>query len=336
MPEIRFEGRAFAKAAGETVLSCLESNGVRVESFCRSGVCQSCLLRATEGTPPASAQVGLKEAWKRQGYFLACVCDPETDLEVSRCDVTRSHRTRIAHVSPLSSDVLRVVLEAPTGFVFEAGQFIQLQRPSDGLMRPYSIASLPSSGALELHVALLPGGQMSQWLVTASGEPMDIRGPFGECMHLPGELERPLVLAGTGTGLAPLLGILRAALEAGHTAPIQLIHGSVHARGLYLWSELCRLQTEVRNLNVVGSVLQGAETASGTVVTGSDRAPPSIVSTPLDQLVMSSPVKWSEQRVYLCGHPDLVRTLRKKVFLAGTPLQRIHADPFLPPKNASA
>jgi hypothetical protein len=39
--------------------------------------------------------------------------------------------------------------------------------------------------------------------------------------------------------------------------------------------------------------------------------------------------------VYLCGHPDLVRKLQKKLYLAGAVLERIHADPFVAPGSAA-
>jgi CDP-4-dehydro-6-deoxyglucose reductase, E3 len=332
--KINFEGRALDMVAGQTVLERLELEGLQVTSFCRSGVCQSCVLRTTSGNLPAIAQAGLKETWKRQGYFLSCVCKPDVDLDVSRCEEGAAHPTRIVEVSTLAPQVLRVVLERPPEFAFAAGQFIQLLRPTDGLMRPYSIASVPDSGTLELHVALLANGQMSGWLAGAQGQAAEVRGPFGECIYLPDELDRPLLLAGTGTGLAPLLGVLRTAMAAGHRGPIRLMHGAVHSTGLYYWQQLCRLQAQMPQLSLVGSVLQPdvedvAESGPREIVQAS------ILRAPLDEVVMSSQVAWAEQRVYLCGHPDLVRTLRKKVFLAGTPLQRIHADPFLPPKAAA-
>jgi ferredoxin-NADP reductase len=39
----------------------------------------------------------------------------------------------------------------------------------------------------------------------------------------------------------------------------------------------------------------------------------------------------AEERVYLCGNPELVRKLQRKLYLAGVPLARIHADPFVGP-----
>jgi CDP-4-dehydro-6-deoxyglucose reductase, E3 len=330
---ILFEGKAFALLPGETVLQGIERQGGQVPSFCRRGICQACVLKARKGSPPALAQKGLKEAFRRQSFFLSCVCEPAEDLEIERCGVSERFPSRIERVEPLSGDVLRVLLRVPDGFVYAAGQYVQVERLEDGLMRPYSIASLASAGQLELHVARLPGGALSGWLPSAVGRAVGIRGPFGECAYVEGEIDRPLLLAGTGTGLAPLLGVVRAALAAGHRAPIRLFHGSLTRAGLYLWSELERLARETDTLRVVGSVLGGDSLGVGTDPGGgtSGEARSAVVGTPIDQLVLGSGVAWREQRVYLCGHHELVQKLQKKIYIAGAPLERIHADPFVAP-----
>src|SRR5690606_38488774 len=164
-------------------------------------------------------------AWRAQGWFLACLCRPASDLRIARCDATQRFKTQVLEVTRLSAAVLRVQLSRPPGFEYSAGQFIQLLRPADGLMRPYSLASTAQEALLELHVALLPEGQMSQWLANAAGQHVELRGPFGECFYVPETPPRPLLLAGTGTGLAPLFGVLRTALQAGHGAPLRLLHG---------------------------------------------------------------------------------------------------------------
>src|SRR5262245_65974977 len=83
---LRFEGKDYSLAEGESVLDCLLRHGVQVNSLCRSGSCQSCLLQSTAGAVPPAAQAGLKDSWKQQGYFLACICRPREDLVVARCD----------------------------------------------------------------------------------------------------------------------------------------------------------------------------------------------------------------------------------------------------------
>lgn len=323
---LRFEGRDYERPDGESVLECLERNGVEIPSFCRNGACQTCMLKAEGGEVPAAAQQGVKESWRRQGFFMACVCRPSGALEVTRCDAARAYPTRILAVERIADAVLRVSLERPPEFEFSAGQFVQLVRPTDGLMRPYSIASLPCDAVIELHVALLREGRMSQWLQGAHDEAMQLRGPFGECSYWKDEPDRPLLLAGTGTGLAPLLGVLRSALAAGHRAQIRLFHGASRRDGLYLWDLLRKLQAAHPQLTLSGSTLADA---------GAIDDDPLVSTTPLEQQVLGlGDSTLMQHRVYLCGSPDLVRNLRREIYLAGVPFSRIHSDPFLKPANA--
>ena len=343
---ICFEGSSFELLPDETVLEGIERQGARLPSYCRQGVCQSCIVKATRGNVPAAAQKGLKDGLRRQSLFLACMCKPTEDLEVARYGSSERFESRVEAVELLSGNVLRVLVAAPHGFVYEAGQYVQLEREGDGAMRPYSIASLPGSTRLELHVALLPGGVMSGWLRTAVGERVWLHGPFGECFYVPEEPERPLCLAGTGTGLAPLLGVVRAAIAAGHRGPIRLFHGSVQQAGLYLWAELQALLARTPQLSLVGSVLEAPEgSATGSSPESSAGSESGVASesragsrprsrirvAALDEAILSEGEAWNEQRVYLCGHHDLVRKLQKKLYLAGVPLARIHTDPFVAP-----
>lgn len=321
---VRFEGQSFELLPGETLLVGLERQGRAVPAFCRTGVCQTCVLRATRGKPPARSQVGIKESWIEQGCFLACQCVPDEPLEVELSDAVGRFASRVTSVEALSPEVLRVRLEAPEAFVYRAGQYLQLEREG-GVTRPYSLASVPGAPELELHVRRIAGGVMSDWLPTALGEPVMLRGPFGECFYFDQEPERPLLLAGTGTGLAPLLGVVRAALAAGHRAPIHLYHGSASVEGLYLLDELARLAAAAPGLRVVCSTLSG----QGALQASRPSCP--VMAQPLDRLILDDPLDFAECRVYLCGNPDLVARLRQRVYLSGAPRSRIHCDPFVAP-----
>lgn len=316
---MEFEGRRHELADGETVLDCLERHGEQVASLCRSGVCQCCLLRAQSGELPKAAQQGLKPAWKEQGVFMPCVCRPQSDLVVTRCDAVPAWNSTVVDVQALSPRVLRVRLERPAGFQFSGGQFIQLVRPEDELTRSYSLASLPADEVLELHVSLQRDGRMSQWLAGAKGAAVQLRGPLGECCHVAGEPDRPLLLAGTGTGLAPLWGVLRSALHAGHAAPIHLYHAAAEPAELYLWQAMADVAEAHPQIRIGVSVAEGQ---------GAD---PRIDAAPLAERVLAAAPSLPQPRVYLCGNPDFVRGLRRQMYLAGTPLDRIHADPFVPP-----
>jgi ferredoxin-NADP reductase len=317
MAELTCGTHRIALEPGESLLGALERAGVTVPSSCRAGACQSCLVQVTRGEVPARAQAGLKESLRARGWVLACQAVPTSDVEVS-VDGARALElpARVTGVERLSPDVRRVRLLVEGDLGYRAGQFLTVLR-ADGLARSYSIASRPEDGPeLELHVRVLPGGRMSSWLAGAGlGAAVTVRGPAGECFYTAGEPERPLVLAGVGSGLAPLWGIVRDALSAHHRGPIELWHGARDPSGLYLREQLQQLQAEHTNFGYHACVLDGA---AGEVQGGR-----------LDELLLTATKSFATPRFYLCGDAPLVQGLKRALFLRGAPLRNIFADPFV-------
>lgn len=318
MATVRYGALSVSLEAGESVLDALLRHGAAPAYSCRAGACQSCLMRCQSGALPARAQAGLRDALRAQGYFLSCVCLPEEDLSiVAADDPGLLCEAEVLAVDRLSPSVVRLRLRPRGPFLYQAGQFVSLLR-GDGLARSYSLASLPSEEFIELHVRELPGGQMSGWIARqlSPGEVVRLRGPAGECVYTPGDPGRPLLLAGTGTGLAPLYGIVRDALSHGHHGPISLLHGAASAEGLYLVDALCALADAHPNLTYTRCLLQG-EPGDGIAI----GALPALV-----QRLFPHP---NALRSYLCGDPALVNQLKRGLFLAGAPLREIFSDPFL-------
>jgi CDP-4-dehydro-6-deoxyglucose reductase, E3 len=318
MSSISYEGHLHALQQDESVLDGLLRNGFKVAHSCKAGSCGSCLMRAVRGSVPARAQAGLKESWKSRGYFLACVCHPHGDLEVTGVDGDAQFGATITALNLLSEDVLQVRLICDGPIDFRAGQFVAIVREG-GTARSYSIASLPEDGELELHVRRVAGGNMSGWFHDEAriGQRVSVLGPSGECFYVPGREEQPLILVGTGTGLAPLYGIIRDALKNGHRGPIHLFHGALHKGGLYLIDELRRLAHQHSHVEYTPAVLNG-EQAEGIEVGA------------LDQIVLKRFPELAGWRGFVCGDPVLVRALKKKLFLSGMASRDIYADAFVP------
>lgn len=320
--QITYRGKQYKGTSGQTVLDCLLSQGVTIPNSCRSGICCSCMMKSNSDGIPAQAQNGLKDTLRNQGYFLACVCKPEGDLEIQDSDTNVRVQAKVYGLRRLNDEVIQLSLRTSEPFEFKAGQYLSLIR-NDSLMRSYSIASLPQSGLIELHVRIIPQGKMSSWILNSVqiGDQISIRGPFGNCYYAykeeqPDSKNQPLLLVGTGTGLAPLYGILQDALHQGHCGPIELFHGGTNPTSLYLAQELKELTLQHPNFHYRPCVLKD----------GND----SIPEIPLDQHILKNFQFLKNARIYLCGDPQLVNTLRKKLFLAGASSKEIYADAFLP------
>jgi NAD(P)H-flavin reductase len=220
----------------------------------------------------------------------------------------------ITALERLTDTVMRARLRPATPLEYRSGQYITLRR-DDGLARSYSLASLPDEGALELHIRRAPQGRMSGWLFDEAreGEAVSLRGPAGDCFYTTGNPEQPLLLAGTGTGLAPLAGICRDALKQGHHGPIHLYHGALRPEGLYLADELRHLMSMHGNVQYKPVVLEGEGFTNGA----------------LDKVIAEDHPKLNGWRGFVCGDPTIVKMLKKELFLAGMGSREIFADAFV-------
>jgi len=319
MAQILYDGESLPLSEGETVLECLERNGCTVPNSCRSGVCQSCLLKVLDGTPPDSAQKGMKETQRAQGYIYSCLCVPEDDLTLAPPDGLSLHEGAIEALEPLSDRILGVTIRCMALQDCRAGQFVNLVH-ANGAVRSYSVAHPPGpEGLIQLHVGRMPNGVMSGWLhdEARQGAAINLLGPHGDCFYVPGNPEQPLLLAGTGTGLAPLLGIATDALQHGHMGPIHLFHGSLAEEGLYLRSTLEEMAAAHSAFQYHPCVLNGP-------------AGPGVHIGAIDALVTERLPDLKGWRVFLCGPNELVSLMQRRTFLAGASLKEIYADAFLP------
>src|SRR5689334_10891141 len=149
MSLLHYQETIYSCAEAESVLDCLTRQGAVVPSSCCSGVCQTCLMRATKGTPPSVAQSGLKPTLREQGYFLACQCRPTEDMEVALAGEEVAPRTSATVVEKerLNGDILRLSLRCHKPLDYRAGQFAHIIR-SDGLVRSYSLTAPPGEEGL--------------------------------------------------------------------------------------------------------------------------------------------------------------------------------------------
>lgn len=319
MPSITYGGQSYQCNEQESVLDCLTAHGVTIPSSCHSGLCQTCMMQAVKGSVPFSAQAGLKNTLAAQDYFLACVCYPEDDLEI---ELPMSGEGKISatvvELHPLNKEIVCVKLGLDSELKYKAGQFINLYK-DDSTSRSYSLASVPGIDEhLHLHVRKLPNGLVSPWIHHALnvGDKVEISNAVGDCFYVPDFPQQNLLLVATGSGLAPLYGIIRDALLQGHRGAIKLYHGSNSADSVYLSKELASLSLQHDNFIYTPCI-------SGTNV------PSGFAAGRAHDVALNENPDLAGWRVFLCGHPGMVETGKKLAFFAGASMSNIYADPFV-------
>ncbi len=275
-------------------------------------------MRAVKGEVPEKAKAGLKATLAAQNYFLACSCYPETDMEVVLPEAGMGKiEAKVTHIEYLNADILGIRLKPSRPFEYRAGQFINLFKDAT-TARCYSLASVPALGEeLFLNVRKVPGGLVSGWVFAKlkAGDDITISEATGDCFYVPGNPEQNILLIATGSGLAPLYGIIRDALLNGHRGKLSLYHGNYNADGFYLVGELKKLAQTYRNFSYVLCVSEG-------------QAPSGYASGMVLDIALADHPDLSGWRVFICGNPAMVNAAKQQTFFAGASLRDIFADPF--------
>jgi len=142
-----------------------------------------------------------------------------------------------------------LVLEVPDWPGHRAGQHVDVRLTGeDGYQaqRSYSIASAPESPSLAITVERIAEGEVSPYLAGEArpGDVFELRGPIGGYFVWTTALEGPLLLVAGGSGVVPLMAMLRHRAAAGGTAPATLLYSSRTVDDIIYRAELERLGGE--------------------------------------------------------------------------------------------
>lgn len=315
--KVTYLGETYDCRDGESVLDALIRQGVDVPFSCRKGTCTVCMRRCVAGTPPLAAQKRLKRELAKLGYFLPCLCHPTEDLVIEPpLPADLYCRAFVVDKQPLSDAVCRVLLEPERNLEYRAGQFVSVRR-ADGLVRSYSLASVCGlQSHIEIHVQRVPGGRMSGWIhdELAVGDDVDVQGPNGESCFQRSSPRGSLVLIGSGTGLAPLYGIARDALEERYAGHVYLHHAGPTPESLYLREELENLDAAVANFHYRALVLPDAG--------------PAARGDALWRAVLHDGADLRDCHIHVAGPPALIDRVTALAAAAGVASADVFADAF--------
>ena len=137
-----------------------------------------------------------------------------------------------------------------------AGQHVDVRLTADDgyrAERSYSIASAPQDKRLALTVERLDDGEVSPYLVgeLRAGDRLELRGPIGGYFVWRGDEDRPLLLIGGGSGIVPLMSMLRHRGRIGSKTPARLLFSSRTLADVIYREELEHLGAAGDGLRVV-------------------------------------------------------------------------------------
>jgi len=307
---------------GANLLEALRDAQVPVSYSCMAGRCGTCRCRVVDGEVLDSGRTQQNPLDGEDSWVLACqtfLTEPCT-IEIPEPDEVVVHPARIVKatvqtIETLTHDIRRLVLKPAKPIEFSPGQYAQLQFTPEHV-RPYSMAGLAGDGTLEFHVRVVPGGRVSGYIADTlrPGDAVRVSGPLGTA-YLRRTHDGPMLCVAGGTGLAPILSILRGAIAQGMPNPVHLYVGVRSPRDLYGldWlAEIERRHPAFKWHLVVTSGGDPREQRCGLVTEAIEQD-----LGPLDG--------W---RAYLCGSPPMVEAATVLVRRKGMDATRIHADAF--------
>ena len=220
-------------------------------------------------------------------------------------------------------------LALPAWMMHRPGQHydVRLTAP-DGYQaqRSYSIASEPQQrGEIDLTVERIVDGEVSPYMhdVLKVGDQLEVRGPIGGYFVWTTELGGPLLLIGGGSGVVPLMSMIRHRIAAGSDIRTRLLLSSRTIDDIVYRRQLEGLSSKQGGIDVVFTLTRQAPSAWTGYRRRIDDAMLSEVLAPLGNL----------SRIYVCGPTLLVEAAANSLLRLGLPSDHIRTERFGPSGN---
>jgi CDP-4-dehydro-6-deoxyglucose reductase, E3 len=322
-------GGVFSTAADQPLLDAAQNAALNLPHRCQGGNCGACKARLVSGEIhyPHGTPLGLSAGEIAEGMILLCQARARADLTIETFDVRAADSAapkrlpcRIERAVPLSHDVMGLFLRLPIAedFIFEPGQYIDILLPG-GRRRSFSLASPPHDARLlELHVRRVAGGEFTDRLFHEDMQSalLSIEGPLGKFVYRPhlGDAP-PMLLIGGGTGIAPLLSILRHVTDNGIERNMRLYWGVRSEQDLYAHATLENLSRRAAHLSYAPVLSEASESWGG--LTGW-----------VHEAALVGLEDLESYEVYAAGPPAMIAALQREYAARGASSSRLYFDSF--------
>lgn len=328
------EVTSFDCAEDEDIVSAAIRQSIFLMSSCREGGCATCKGTCTDGdfeTGKVSAQA-LPPEEQEEDMVLLCRCYPREDStfevpytfdRISYSEEGKQFTTELVSLEDVSSNVVKLCLKRSDGekqIKLDSGQYYDLEIPGTEITRSYSPANIGNNeGDMEFLIRVLDDGKFSKYLRNDAevGQAINVTGPSG-IFGLVADGFTPRSFVAGGTGLAPVLSMVRFMHEWGEPQPCIIYYGSTFEEEVFYIDELKKLEAEMDNLTVKICVWKATDSWQGEKG--------SVVDILKKDLQESS----TKPDLYLCGPPGMVDATYAACAEAGIDKQKIYLEKFLP------
>ncbi|OZD77404.1 oxidoreductase [Rhodococcus sp. 05-339-2] len=315
----------------QTVADAAYRSRINIPLDCRDGACGTCKALCESGEYDGGTYLddALSQSESDEGYCLPCSMKPTSDLVLQIASTSAvaktqaaTHDTVVTAVEKLSPTTVRLAVEAPANgsLAFLPGQYVNITVPGSEETRSYSFSCVSGSDELEFLVKLTPGGLMSTYLndTAAVGDKISFTGPHGSFFLR--EAQRPALLLAGGTGLAPILSILRTLAAESSNRPVHLVYGVSTDDDVVQLDELADLASALDSFTWDHCVSDPRTTATNKGY--------------VTALLTDAHLNGGDVAVYLCGPPPMVEAVRMHFTEAGIEPTGFYYEKFAPSSAA--
>lgn len=229
----------------------------------------------------------------------------------------------ILSIEPRTPRIRSYVLAPAQPFAFLPGQHVKLRVTAGGSLedRSYSIASAPEAGALiELAIEQLPGGEVSGHLhrVAVPGDAVELRGPLGKFTWTVRD-GGPVLLIGGGSGLVPLMSMIRHRTLQQSKVPVGLILSAITWDDALFRDELLELASARDGFELILTLTRDTAKQPGVANRRVDSA---MVQEMLERLPAAP------SGVFICGSDAFVDNAAGIVAALGVAPGNVHSERY--------
>jgi ferredoxin-NADP reductase len=206
----------------------------------------------------------------------------------------------------------------------QAGQHVDVRLTApDGYQaeRSYSIASAPGAPLLELAIERLDDGEVSPYFhdVAQPGDTIELRGPIGGHFVWRGEDGGPLLLVGGGSGIVPLMAMIRHRARIGSDVPTLLVYSARTWDDLLYRDELLREEARDAGFEMVLTTTREPRHRAADFERRLDRS-----------LMRDILARWGKapRQTYVCGSNAFVEAVTSSLVLEGLVASTIRAERY--------
>lgn len=326
------ESKVYDARGGSSLLSLLIDNEVFIPSACGGkGSCGFCKAKVLEGAgqilPTEKGYISAEE--EKDGVRLCCQVKVKNDIKIeideSLFNVKQYDYTVDSNES-ITPTIKHLVMNLPEGkeIDFKAGQYIQLLAPKykgnrDEVYRAYSLASSPNKkNQIELLIGYIPEGIATTYVHyhLEKNDKVTVVGPYGDFYYQESDLE--MIMAAIGTGMAPILSILRYMKENNLThRKAKFFFGAKDTSELFFLDEFEELQKALPNFQFIPSL---SRCKSEECWDGDQGR----VTDTIEKYVTNGP----NSEAYLCGSAKMIDSVVELLRKKGLAEEHIYYDKF--------